>query len=29
MKIKELKKKEALCEAINMKFDEANELFEA
>lgn len=29
MKIKELKKKEALCEAINMKFDEANALFEA
>lgn len=29
MKIKELKKKEALCEIINMKFDEANELFEA
>lgn len=29
MRIKELKKKEALCEAINMKFDEANELFEA
>ena len=29
MKIKELKKKVALCEIINMKFDEANELFEA
>lgn len=29
MSIKELKKKEALCEAINMKFNEANELFEA
>lgn len=29
MGIKELKKKQALCGAINMKFNEANELFEA